>query len=234
MTTIRKILCAIDLTKASRNAFDRALSIARVSKAKLYILHAVPAWRFHGTRANVWNFSPTYGNVQSAKAWRFEQSNNMAIQLEQSCCMPTRKADLVVLGSNRRRGWQRFREGSVGERVLRRAAWAVADRSWDAPPRKPDRKTTAALVARSTRDHEHESVMPQGSPVPSLVQRPGLTEPSPSEPGVHQKQRRRASTGPSSRKSRLSETAAPRASISARQHGTSCRTSDLTRKWLRQ
>ena len=43
MTTIKKILCAIDLTKASRNVFDRALSIARVSKARLYILHAVPA-----------------------------------------------------------------------------------------------------------------------------------------------------------------------------------------------
>jgi Universal stress protein family len=38
--TIKKILCAIDLTKASRNAFDRALSIARVSGARLYILHA--------------------------------------------------------------------------------------------------------------------------------------------------------------------------------------------------
>ena len=33
VTTIKKVLCAIDLTKASRNAFDRALSIARVSKA---------------------------------------------------------------------------------------------------------------------------------------------------------------------------------------------------------
>ena len=52
MTTIKKILCAIDLTKASRNAFDRALSIARASKARLYILHAVPpnypfSWHQH-------------------------------------------------------------------------------------------------------------------------------------------------------------------------------------------
>jgi nucleotide-binding universal stress UspA family protein len=44
-----------------------------------------------------------------------------------------RKADLVVLGSNRRRGWKRFREGSVGERVLRRAAWSVLIVPWDAP-----------------------------------------------------------------------------------------------------
>ena len=48
----------------------------------------------------------------------------------------SRKADLVVLGSNRRRGWQRFREGSVGERVLRRAAWAVLIVPWDVPTGK--------------------------------------------------------------------------------------------------
>ena len=74
MATIKKILCAIDLTKARRTAFDRALSI---------VLHA-----------------------------------------------NSRKADLVV-GSNRRRGWRRFREGSAGDRVLRRAAWAVLIVPWD-------------------------------------------------------------------------------------------------------
>lgn len=41
MSTITTILCAIDLTKASHNAFERALSIARANK--VYILHAVPA-----------------------------------------------------------------------------------------------------------------------------------------------------------------------------------------------
>ena len=43
VTTIKKILCGIDLTKASRSAFDRALSIARVTGARLYVLYAVPA-----------------------------------------------------------------------------------------------------------------------------------------------------------------------------------------------
>jgi nucleotide-binding universal stress UspA family protein len=38
----------------------------------------------------------------------------------------------VVLGSNRRRGWRRLREGSVSERVLRRAAWPVLIVPWDA------------------------------------------------------------------------------------------------------
>jgi len=55
----------------------------------------------------------------------------------------SRKADLVVLGSNRRRGWQRFKEGSVGERVLRRAAWPVLIVPWDVPSRKRDQKTSS-------------------------------------------------------------------------------------------
>jgi Universal stress protein family len=51
VTPIKKILCAIDLTKASRNAFDRALGVARVSKARLYILHAVPPTKRYSWRA---------------------------------------------------------------------------------------------------------------------------------------------------------------------------------------
>lgn len=154
MTTIKKILCAIDLTKASRNAFDRALSIARVSKARLYILHAVPATdrfsRHQSERLELLTNLRQRAERQGVAVRTVEQHGDPArtIVLHAN----SRKADLVVLGSNRRRGWQRFREGSVGERVLRRAAWAVLIVPWDAPPRKPDRKTTAALVARSRRE----------------------------------------------------------------------------------
>ena len=60
----------------------------------------------------------------------------------------SRKADLVVLGSNRRRGWRRFREGSVGERGLRRAAWPVLIVLWDSPSGKGDRKTSSVSSMR--------------------------------------------------------------------------------------
>jgi nucleotide-binding universal stress UspA family protein len=51
--TFKRIVCAIDLTKASANAFDRALSLARASGARLYVLHAVlRASRSPGSRAN--------------------------------------------------------------------------------------------------------------------------------------------------------------------------------------
>jgi nucleotide-binding universal stress UspA family protein len=142
MTTIKKILCAIDLTRASRNAFDRALSIARASKARLYVLHAVPvdhpfSWR-QRERLELLTRLRERAEREGVPVRTVEQHGDPArtIVLHANA----RKADLVVLGSNRRRGWQRFREGSVGERVLRRAAWAVLIVPWDAPSGRSDRK----------------------------------------------------------------------------------------------
>ena len=146
MTTISKILCAIDLTKASRKAFDRALSIARVSKARLYILHAVPAdypfsWR-QRERVKLLSSLRERAEREGVLVRTVEQHGDPAqvIVLHANA----RKADLVVLGSNRRRGWHRFREGSVGERVLRRAAWAVLIVPWDAPPGRRDRTPSSS------------------------------------------------------------------------------------------
>jgi nucleotide-binding universal stress UspA family protein len=121
------VVCAIDLTKASRNAFDRALSIARASKARLYVLHVVPpdypfSWH-QRERFTLLTSLRERAEREGVPVRTVEQHGDPArtIVLHANA----RKADLVVLGSNRRRGWQRFREGSVGERVLRRAAWPL-------------------------------------------------------------------------------------------------------------
>ncbi len=144
MTTIKKIVCAIDLTKASRNAFDRALSIARASKARLYTLHAVPAnhpFSWHQSeRLELLTSLRERAEREGVPVRTVEQHGDPArtIVLHAN----SRKADLVVLGSNRRRGWQRFREGSVGERVLRRAAWPVLIVPWDAPTGRRDQTSS--------------------------------------------------------------------------------------------
>ena len=144
MATIKKILCAIDLTKASRNAFDSALSIARLTKARLYVLHAVPATEpfssHQSERLELLTSLRERAEREGVPVRTVEQHGDPArvIVLHANA----RKADLVVLGSNRRRGWQRFREGSVGERVLRRAAWAVLIVPWDAPSGRGVRKTS--------------------------------------------------------------------------------------------
>jgi nucleotide-binding universal stress UspA family protein len=153
VTTIRNILCAIDLTKASRNAFDRALSIARVSKARLYVLHAVPAdvpfSRHQSERLQLLTSLRQRAEREGVAVRTIEQHGDPAgaIVLHATA----KKADLVVLGSNRRRGWQRFKEGSVGERVLRRAAWAVLIVPWDAPSAKRDQKTSSSRPPRAAR-----------------------------------------------------------------------------------
>jgi len=134
MTSLARILCAIDLEKSSERAFERALSLAVISKAKLYVLHATPAnVRFSsrsGERFKYLTELRKRAEAAGAKARVDEQHGDPAgiIVLHANA----RKMDLVVLGSNRRRGWRRFREGSVSERVLRQAAWPVLIVPWDA------------------------------------------------------------------------------------------------------
>jgi K+-sensing histidine kinase KdpD len=118
VTTIKKIVCAIDLTKASRNAFDRALSIARASKARLYILHAVPANRpfswHQRERLELLTRLRERAERQGVLVRTVEQHGDPAgtIVLHANA----RKADLVVLGSNRRRAPQHtFSDGTLPE-----------------------------------------------------------------------------------------------------------------------
>jgi nucleotide-binding universal stress UspA family protein len=61
-----------------------------------------------------------------------------------------RKVDIVILGSNGRRGWRRLREGSVAERVLRRAAWPVLIVPWDARAGVLDKKRARSASKNAT------------------------------------------------------------------------------------
>jgi nucleotide-binding universal stress UspA family protein len=153
VTPIKKVLCAVDLTKASHNAFDRALSIARASKARLYVLHAVPAnypFSWHQSeRLQLLTNLRERAEREGVPVRTVEQHGDPARTIVLHA--DARKADLVVLGSNRRRGWQRFREGSVGERVLRRAAWAVLVVPWDAPSRRSEPAASKTASRRSGR-----------------------------------------------------------------------------------
>jgi nucleotide-binding universal stress UspA family protein len=134
MRNVASILCAIDLEKASEPAFDRALRLAMIGDAKLFLLHATPANVQFSSRARhrleYLTHLRTRAEAAGVKVRVDEQHGDPAglIVLHANA----RNVDIVVLGSNRRRGWQRFREGSVSERVLRRAAWPVLIVPWDA------------------------------------------------------------------------------------------------------
>jgi nucleotide-binding universal stress UspA family protein len=135
MSTLARILCAIDLEKASERAFDRALSLAVIGEAKLFILHAIPAnipfARRAAERLQYLTELRERAEAAGVEVRVQEQHGDPAqiIVLNAN----SRKADIVILGSNRRRGWRRLREGSVADRVLRRAAWPVVIVPWDAP-----------------------------------------------------------------------------------------------------
>ena len=162
MPAIGRILCAIDLEKASERAFDRALNLAIISEAKLHILHATPtnvpfSWR---ATERLHYLTGLRERAESAgvKVRVEEQHGDPArvIVLHANA----RKVDLVVLGSNRRRGWRRLREGSVSERVLRRAAWPVLIVPWDARRAGVlDKKTsrTTSKRARESRSSLHKA-----------------------------------------------------------------------------
>ena len=161
MATLGRILCAIDLEKASERAFDRALNLAIISEAKLHLLHATPAnvpfsWRA-AERLRYLTKLRERGEAAGVKIRVDEQHGDPArvIVLHANA----RKMDLVVLGSNRRRGWRRLREGSVSERVLRRAAWPVLIVPWDARRAGVlDKKTSrdASKRARESRSLPHK------------------------------------------------------------------------------
>lgn len=134
MAARARILCAIDLEKASERAFDRALNLAVISEARLHILHATPAnvpfsWR---ARERLRYLTKLRERAEAAGVWvRVEEQHGDPAGLI-VLHANARKVDIVVLGSNGRRGWRRLREGSVSERVLRRAAWPVLIVPWDA------------------------------------------------------------------------------------------------------
>ena len=151
MPILARILCAIDLEKASERAFDRALNLAIISEARLHLLHATPAnvpfsWRAP-ERLEYLTGLKKRAEAAGVKVRVEEQHGDPArvILLHANA----RKVDLVVLGSNGRRGWRRLREGSVSERVLRRAAWPVLIVPWDARPGVLDKKTSRAVSKRS-------------------------------------------------------------------------------------
>jgi nucleotide-binding universal stress UspA family protein len=164
MPALTRILCAIDLEKASGRAFDRALSLAVVSGAKLHLLHATPPDVSFSSRArdrlHYLNELRQRAEAAGVKVRVDEQHGDPArvIVLHANA----RKVDLVVLGSNRRRGWRRLREGSVSEVVLRRAAWPVLIVPWDARATGVLKQKSSHAVSNSSR-----APKPRSAPRPS-------------------------------------------------------------------
>jgi nucleotide-binding universal stress UspA family protein len=144
MLELRRILCPVDFSDASRHALDHALVIARWYGSDITALHVStpvflpqPPILFAEFPKTV---LPTEADRQELEAqlrdWLaparaaglrtdvvFEEGRNPAAHiLERAGSLP---ADLIVLGTHGRGGFERLLIGSVAEKVLRKASCPV-------------------------------------------------------------------------------------------------------------
>jgi nucleotide-binding universal stress UspA family protein len=142
MITIRHILCPIDFSDFSRRAFDHALAIANWYESTVTLLHvatAAPVVAYAPGSATLPSavLTPADRETLLASMKRFAQSEagtsgsiEFAIAEGHTAneILATAKAlpaDLIVLGTHGRSGFERLVLGSVTEKVLRKAARPV-------------------------------------------------------------------------------------------------------------
>jgi nucleotide-binding universal stress UspA family protein len=141
MIRIKKILCPIDFSDFSRHAFDRAVAIARSHRAAVTALHVVPIQL--ATPALPYIEPQSLGPFEISEADRerivgelrrflavdpslevqvaFEATEAPDIHQEILVHAERLPADLIVMGTHGRSGFERLMLGSVTEKVLRKS-----------------------------------------------------------------------------------------------------------------
>ena len=151
MIEIRRILCPIDFSDHSRRALDHAIAIARWYESTVTVLQVFSPVPVAGFGPGPVVFEPivltpadrdqlladtkAFAETESAPGITIEAvvrgGNTAGEILEQATSM---KADLLVLGTHGRSGFERLVLGSVAEKVLRKATCPVLT----VPKRVPD------------------------------------------------------------------------------------------------
>ena len=139
MIAIRRVLCPVDLSEGSRRALEHAAALARGWNAHLTVLHVrqVLAAVELGPQ-----FSPTSfiePDVEAVRRVVCEFARSVAtdtpitVQITTDTDVrraivtqsETDDADLIVLGTHGRNGFERFQLGSTGDKVVRHAGCPV-------------------------------------------------------------------------------------------------------------
>jgi universal stress protein A len=127
VSKLHRILVAVDFSAPARAAFDRAVALSRKHDAKLLVVHAVPA-----NRAFNWEGKERAVLMASLRRAAHAAGVRPAISIQQGdpaavilLHANSRGADLIVMGTNERSMFERFRFGSVAETVTRRATQPV-------------------------------------------------------------------------------------------------------------
>src|SRR5579863_1480031 len=139
---IKLILCPIDFSEISERAYEHALSLAEHYQAKLVAQHVVELWRHPSA-----SFAASGGLYEEFRQVLCETGEDQLRQFAKSHVHETiqpelvvqegsgpdsilsfaqeQKADLIVMGTHGRRGFDHLMLGSVTDRVMRRAPCPV-------------------------------------------------------------------------------------------------------------
>lgn len=153
MVYIKHVLCPVDFSESSRHAFDRAVAFAHSYGADLTVLHvlpvasAVPALPYGPEGPGPFGFEAVDRHRALGEMTRFlgtEHSigvplhhavvESPSVQQEILLQILRNAADVVVMGTHGRSGFDRFFLGSVAERTLRTSPVPVLA----VPPHTPD------------------------------------------------------------------------------------------------
>ena len=140
MINIKHILCPVDFSEFSRHAFDRAVAVASSHGADVTVLHvlpvasAVPALPYGPEGPGPFGFEAVDRDRTLAELPRFllpehpadvrvryEVIDAPSLHREILLQIPRQSADLVVMGTHGRSGFDHLVLGSVTEKTLRRA-----------------------------------------------------------------------------------------------------------------
>ena len=127
MNKLHRVLAAVDFSEPGRAAFDHAVALSRLHDAELTAVHAVPSerpFKWHA-RERIALIASLREAARAARV-RFKVSVQHGdpagvILLHANA----RAADLIVLGTSERSALERFRFGSVAERVALEATQPV-------------------------------------------------------------------------------------------------------------
>ena len=142
MLKIKLILCPIDFSEFSERAYGYALSLAKHYRAKLVAQHVVELWRYPSASFAVsaelyegfWQALRERGKKQLQEFVNNYSSDEIQPELAvheglvPDCIMSfaqARKADVIVMGTHGRRGYDRLMLGSVTDRVMRMSSCPV-------------------------------------------------------------------------------------------------------------
>jgi nucleotide-binding universal stress UspA family protein len=127
MKKLDRVLVAMDFSEPSVAAFEHALALSRGRDAALTVVHAVPTGRPFN-----WDSAERGTRIEAVRRAAAAAGVPIDVSIQQGdpagvilLHARARRPDLIVLGTSRRSGVERFRFGSVAETVAAKASQSV-------------------------------------------------------------------------------------------------------------